>query len=575
MALEVTESYFVLGNLCYILAKNNYTLTTDYTLAVISTSAVANTNIAIFQLLSGSATPIQQKINSLSRDPNFIGSTQASQRFLGLLINGNITEASQQFPLSRLSEMNNIITTGFNQLENIAVDYFNTLHKNNYSTGIGYLVPVLSSEFIFVILIILSMVLFSQTITGPWERLNILQEDTIRKFVPKGFLSLIKCDKISDVRLGKCQERGIVMMLVEVSEFGSTAVSGGDSLVILNKFLQHVCPVVRRYSGFVNKYHHDGFSAIFRSKKMSVKACLEIKKVSETFHQVNTGFDQITVNIAIHSACVTIGAVGENERMDGVIMSDQVKLNHHLMSINEKLSCNLITTSTIVPNTDSNFVRVLSKIDDPYGNKIKIMELFEPTESKAETRKIFNEASKLFRKKFFYDALDSFDNCLKYDVKDTVCKRYISACRAFIVKSEILLAGLDTKVALSKPTLRALIEEQCEKEFSTENAELYKLSEEFLTINDEDQRRIKAELIYDMYVKPDAERAVNITSSTIQNVRRRLDDPMRPVGTDLFDEIMNQMIVNLSDTLNRVKNNIEFKKELMKINSESFEQFIY
>lgn len=55
----------------------------------------------------------------------------------------------------------------------------------------------------------------SLLIVGPWLRLNVQQEQVIRKFVPTEFLNKIQCERITNVKLGLSkQEKNLVCNII-------------------------------------------------------------------------------------------------------------------------------------------------------------------------------------------------------------------------------------------------------------------------------------------------------------------------------------------------------------------------
>ncbi len=60
---------------------------------------------------------------------------------------------------------------------------------------------------------------FSQTIVGPWSRILKLQEETMSKFVPKGFLRLMGRSNLYDVKLGDISSPNLDIFFADIRSF--------------------------------------------------------------------------------------------------------------------------------------------------------------------------------------------------------------------------------------------------------------------------------------------------------------------------------------------------------------------
>jgi class 3 adenylate cyclase len=409
-------------------------------------------------------------------------------------------------------------------------------------------------------------IIFSRNITGPWQRLNQLQETTIRKFVPSGFLRLINCSRISDVDLGKHDDRDITMVLTEIKDFDGLVrdKSPREILQMLNQFLGHVCPIIRKHGGFVEKYNHDGFSALFRDNRSAVRAAMEIQRKEKSFHVEHANVPEIKTEIAIHAAHVLVGTVGENERMDAVVVSNETRFNDHLELINEKLGSTIVTSKQVTKGSDNS--RSLGRTVDKHSGEVEIMEVFDPYDTlKKQTKHTFNQAATAFANKEYYKAMPLFSDVVRANDADHVAKVFLQMCKDFIHRCEEQLGRLEDVELLGISSLRTLLEVYCKKEFSSENLDLYKLIEEFRDVKDSQQRRRMAEQMYTDYCDLNGQYAVNITEKTKTQIKNKLNDPNYVVSVDLMDDLRRQMLVNIGDTAKRFKETIGCKETYMAI----------
>jgi class 3 adenylate cyclase len=438
-------------------------------------------------------------------------------------------------------------------LGDISIDAIMEDGDLNLQFTVAALSASISVVALFFLLGIISGLVFARTITGPWQRLNILQENTIRRFVPQGFLRLINCTRVTDVQLGTHVEKNVAMLLVEIKDFDQITANMNpkEVLHLLNNFLNHICPIVRRHNGFVDRYNYDGFSALFKSSRDVTNASLEVQSGATSFNQIYSNLPTLRLGISIHASHVLIGTIGENERMDGAILSREARLNSHLQSLNDKLKAPIIVTRQVLPNTRPENCRSLGETIDKYHRRIEIFEIFsDPVKKK--TRELFDAAVKEFINYSYYNARKIFSEVQIQDETDQVAKVYKDLCSGVIEKCESQIEQLDVEKVLAIPTLEEKFEQHCRKELSTENLRVYKLVNEYRQINDLNQRRVFVESLYRQFLSVDSESEVNVTDTAKRNIKVRLDENVACTNV-MLDELQREMKANMHDTLSRFK----------------------
>jgi class 3 adenylate cyclase len=407
-----------------------------------------------------------------------------------------------------------------------------------------YSILVLSLCFIFGTICALIM---ARTITGPWRRLSKYLQDTIRKFVPDGFMKLVRTRNITDMELGKYVERDITMLLVEIKNLKTSGVSGA-TLLLLNDFLSVICPIVRKHGGFVDRYTGDGFTALFRNSKQAMIASVEILEAVTEFNQQSNG--DLSVGVTAHSAFALIATVGENERMDYIILSKESSVNQRLQNISDKLDAPIVVTRQALSSRVSHrYLGCITHKELP----IEVFEVFDSDDTiKQGSIDVFNRASFEFDKRRYYKAKTLYDQVYLLN-QDNVAKVMASICQTVIDRCELELHRMRARDILQIVPLRNALEDHCKKEFSTENFDLWNRIQTFRAMNDPTEMRRFAKFLYDKYCDIHGQFAVNITDVTRFAVKRKLDDVNYVVQKDLFDKLNLEIITNLEDTAARFK----------------------
>ncbi|KAL0479749.1 hypothetical protein AKO1_007545 [Acrasis kona] len=440
--------------------------------------------------------------------------------------------------------------------------------KSEYNTLILFSV----SSVVLFLVVMLSHIIFSRTITGPWQRLNRLQENTIQKFVPRMFLGMLGCNTISDATLGKNRCEDVTMMLVVISK-SPNEIGLGDinhrnlqALSDLNDFLNLVCPSIRKYNGFIDRYNHDGFSAIFKSSNNAARAALEM-----TLLEIQS---KIKFQVSLHYSKVLVGVVGENQRLDGAIISNEVQFNKTCIDrVCSKLNVQVVCSILDQDRFNAAFHRYLCDVTNKIsGVTYKVHQLFSYDKCKIDTITLFNDATSLFNDKLYYDARDLFKKIINLDPDDSVAFVFLELCEWSIKECEKALFRMDTLAFLQIDDLREPLHEYCIKELSTENIHLFEICVRFREIEDEGVRWSVANNVYNTYCDTDAPQLVNVTDKIKDRVKQQLNQNKAGVG--LLDELKMQMVINLNDTIKRFQDTVRCKRGFMSLHAKDWQPHI-
>ncbi|KAL0477454.1 hypothetical protein AKO1_005718 [Acrasis kona] len=494
--------------------------------------------------------------------------TQKINRLYAMLGMDDYNTAVMEYPLDKFNQYSNVYLNLVGNMSYATLDYYILVKGAESEKNLVILVILVIGVVLFAASAFISNFFLSTSISGPWSRLNKLQETTIKKFMPQGFLNLIKCKNISEVRVGLSNTCQLTMMQVEITNFDFCfrGFNSDEILSMLNCFLNHVCPLVRLHGGFVEKYNHDGFNALFKSATNAIKAAVDIRQNIDSFCKNNEEYAFMRTGIAIHAAQVLVGTVGEDERMDGAIISEEIDMIIHLLRVHDKLNVPIVSSDSITLQSapDSRF---LGKTLDRHGKEVVVLEIYARSDhSKKQTRELFNAASKSFTKKEFYKAEKQYGEVLSIDPDDFVCKKLLEICKNVLSRYEVEISKLGAADILSKPELRAFLQKQCISENSSENYDLYVTSEIYKTLDNVERRRC-ADYIYKTFLDPSGRRSVNVREKTINAIRDKIQNKQE-LNQDLVNDVMKQMIINLNDTATRVIDSAEFKQVFVKIDSK-------
>ncbi|MGL1892831.1 MAG: adenylate/guanylate cyclase domain-containing protein [Spirochaetaceae bacterium] len=262
---------------------------------------------------------------------------------------------------------------------------------------------------------------------------------SFKRFVPEEFLKILDRTQVSEVVLGDHTQLEMTIMFCDIRDFTtlSEKMSPKENFMFINSFLERIGPVIRKNGGFIDKYMGDGIMSLFPGgADTAIDAALSMLDELEVYnkHRGNSGYDSINLGIGINTGSLMLGTIGENERMDGTVISDAVNICSRIESITKEYGLSIaISEETYLSLKDKERleVRNIGKILLKGKKKVvSVFELFshnlpEIVKLKKEFRPAFESAIELYEHSHFSDAKKIFEEILAKFPEDFTCKSYI------------------------------------------------------------------------------------------------------------------------------------------------------
>lgn len=159
------------------------------------------------------------------------------------------------------------------------------------------------------------------------KELNVAYE----RFVPKDFLSLIGKSSVTKLLPGDYQAREMSVLFMDIRDFTalSEAMSAEENFTFINEFIGYMEPVIRSNKGFIDKYIGDAIMALFPGNAEDALLCaIQMAGALEKYNQIRKkkGLPPIQMGVGINSGRLILGTVGNNNRMEGTVISDTVNV---------------------------------------------------------------------------------------------------------------------------------------------------------------------------------------------------------------------------------------------------------
>jgi len=298
-----------------------------------------------------------------------------------------------------------------------------------------------------VFMIILSLVLVIVTLSVNILKRKKLEEELIRtnrsfnRFVPHEFLDNLQRENIVDVKLGDNIAKDMTVLFSDIRSFTSLSenMTPEENFRFLNSYLKIVSPIIRSNNGFIDKYIGDAIMAIFPTKcEDAMKAAIEMqhKVIDYNIGRTTAGYAPIEIGIGLHYGPLMMGTIGEEERMEGTVISDAVNLASRLEGLTKLMGARIIMSEETFLNVGDNHVkynvRNIGKVRVKGKNEpVNLIEVIDGndtsvTEAKLKSKKLFEKGMKYYQNKYFDKAEDAFNKVLIINKNDRAADFYLN-----------------------------------------------------------------------------------------------------------------------------------------------------
>ena len=262
------------------------------------------------------------------------------------------------------------------------------------------------------------------------------------RFVPREFLRFLEKESIIDVQLGDQVQREMTILFSDIRSFTSLSesMSPKENFDFLNSYLKRVSPIIRNNNGFIDKYIGDAMMALFPEvPEDALRAAIDMQKEVYVYnlHRQRSGYLPIVIGIGIHTGSLMLGMIGEEQRLEGTVISDAVNLAARLESLTKLYGASiLISGQTLIGlnNITQYNYRFIDKVK--VKGKTELVSVFEIFDSnppelidlKIRTRSNFEQGVVLYNNYEISQAYQLFQNVLQLNERDRAAQLYIRRC---------------------------------------------------------------------------------------------------------------------------------------------------
>ncbi len=262
---------------------------------------------------------------------------------------------------------------------------------------------------------------------------------TYQKFVPKQFLDFLGRSDITEIQLGDQTQKEMSVLFSDIRSFTSLSetMSSGENFKFINSYLKRIAPQIIKNNGFIDKYIGDAVMALFpENAKNAVDAAIQMLEELYIYnqHRKAKSYKPISIGIGINTGNLTLGIVGDKDRMEGTVISDVVNLASRMEGLTKMYGASILISEITFQKLEDpsiydyrivDTVKVKGKkepvtvIEVLNGNSKRIIE------TKLMTKRDFEFGTALYQEKDFTEAKNCFRRVLDKDPADKAAEIYL------------------------------------------------------------------------------------------------------------------------------------------------------
>lgn len=263
----------------------------------------------------------------------------------------------------------------------------------------------------------------------------------LSRFVPTEFIDALGKREITDVQFGDHVEKEMTILFSDIRSFTplSEQMSPQETFDFINSYLKVMTPIIKRHNGFIDKFIGDAIMAIFpNTTDGAVAAAIEMQKALQIFNAEREadGKDPIRIGIGVHTGEMMLGTVGDENRMDGTVISDAVNLSQRIETITKYYGLRIaISERTFINLQDANAYsfRFIGKVKvKGKRDSVSVFEIFDGDppdllEKKRKAQVHFEAGVASYFMQRYDESSEMFKKVLDIMPEDTAARVYLKS----------------------------------------------------------------------------------------------------------------------------------------------------
>jgi class 3 adenylate cyclase len=158
--------------------------------------------------------------------------------------------------------------------------------------------------------------------------------------IEPSFATLERAGRVSEVTLLLCDIRGFTRI--------SERLTPAETVMLVNAYLDVVCPRISDSGGVIDKFMGDGVLAFFEGGGHAARALSAARQIMAAVARAPVPVGTLRIGIALHTGEVLVGSVGPRTRREYTIISDAVNTVARLEELNKTYASAIVASARTI-----------------------------------------------------------------------------------------------------------------------------------------------------------------------------------------------------------------------------------
>ncbi|MCD8485633.1 MAG: HAMP domain-containing protein [Desertifilum sp.] len=265
------------------------------------------------------------------------------------------------------------------------------------------------------------------------------QKNAFARFFPTEFLKFLQKPDVTRIELGDHVSKEMAIAFSDIRSFTtlSESMTPQENFNFVNAYLQRVSPEICKYNGFVVKFIGDAVMAVFPDRvDDAVDAGIaQFQQLQQLNSDRQTqGQLPIQIGMGIHVGYMMVGMVGEQNRIQGDAISDNVNLTARLEGLTKFYGASMVISEEVVKQLhrpEKYQIRFLDRAivkgrSEPIGvYEVMDVEQADLRALKLKTLADFQQALQQYCQGNLTEARQGFEQVLRINPTDKAAQLYL------------------------------------------------------------------------------------------------------------------------------------------------------
>uniref|UniRef100_A0ACD5GQ25 Adenylate/guanylate cyclase domain-containing protein n=1 Tax=Desertifilum tharense IPPAS B-1220 TaxID=1781255 RepID=A0ACD5GQ25_9CYAN len=265
------------------------------------------------------------------------------------------------------------------------------------------------------------------------------QKNAFARFFPTEFLKFLQKPDVTRIELGDHVSKEMAIAFSDIRSFTtlSESMTPQENFNFVNAYLQRVSPEICKYNGFVVKFIGDAVMAVFPDRvDDAVDAGIaQFQQLQQLNSDRQTqGQLPIQIGMGIHVGYMMVGMVGEQNRIQGDAISDNVNLTARLEGLTKFYGASMVISEEVVKQLhrpEKYQIRFLDRAivkgrSEPIGvYEVMDVEQADRRALKLKTLADFQQALQQYCQGNLTEARQGFEQVLRINPTDKAAQLYL------------------------------------------------------------------------------------------------------------------------------------------------------